>query len=41
MSGRRISLIEYSEDHLTGVSYISADTLREQKIEWDKEQKEA
>ncbi len=35
------SLIEYSEDHLTCVSYISADTLREQKIEWDKEQKAA
>ena len=35
------SLIEYSEDHLTGASYISADTLREQKIEWDKEQKAA
>ena len=35
------SLIEYSKDHLTGTSYISADTLREQKIEWDKEQKSA
>ena len=35
------SLIEYSEDHLTGASYISADTLSEQKIEWDKEQKAA
>lgn len=35
------SLIEYSEDHLIGASYISADTLREQKIEWDKEQKAA
>ncbi len=35
------SLIEYSEDHLTGASYISADTLREQKIEWKKEQKAA
>lgn len=35
------SLIEYSEDHLTGASYISADTLREQKIEWEKEQKAA
>lgn len=35
------SLTEYSEDHLTGASYISADTLREQKIEWDKEQKAA
>ena len=34
-------LIEYSEDHLTGASYISADTLREQKIEWEKEQKTA
>ncbi len=33
--------IEYSEDHLTGVSYISADTLREQKIEWEKNQKTA
>ena len=32
------SLIEYSEDHLTGASYISADILREQKIEWEKEQ---
>ena len=31
------SLIEYSEDHLTGASYISAETLREQKIEWEKE----
>ena len=41
MSGRRISMIEYSEDHLTCASYISADTLREQKIEWDKEQKAA
>lgn len=35
------SLIEYSEDHLTGASYISAETLREQKIEWEKEQKAA
>ena len=32
------SLIEYSEDHLNGASYISAEILREQKIEWDKEQ---
>ena len=31
------SLIEYSEDHLTGASYISAETLREQKIELEKE----
>ena len=29
-------LIEYSEDHLTGASYISADTLREQKTELEK-----
>lgn len=35
------SLIEYSEDHLTGASYISAETLREQKLEWEKEQKAA
>ena len=35
------SLIEYSEDHLTGASYISAETLREQKIELEKEQKAA
>ena len=35
------SLMEYSEDHLTSASYISADTLREQKIEWEKEQKAA
>ena len=33
------SLIEYSEDHLTGASYISAETLREQKIDLEKEQK--
>ena len=32
---------EYSEDHLTGVSYINADPLRKQKIEWEKEQKVA
>ena len=35
------SLIEYSEDHLTGASYISAETLREQKIDLEKEQKAA
>ena len=35
------SLIEYSEDHLNGASYISAEILREQKIEWDKEQEAA
>ena len=35
------SLIEYSEDHLTGASYISAETLREQKIDFEKEQKAA
>jgi len=36
-----VNLIEYSEDHLTGVSYISADALREQKIEWEKGQEVA
>ena len=35
------SLIEYSEDHLTGASYISPEILREQKTEWDKEQQTA
>ncbi len=35
------SLIEYSEGHFTGAGYIRADTLREQKMELDKEQKEA
>lgn len=35
------SLIEYSEDHLTGASYISAETLREQKIDLEKEHKAA
>lgn len=36
-----VSLIEYSEDHLTGASYISAETLREQKIDLEKEHKAA
>ena len=35
------SLIEYSEDHLTGASYISQEKLREQKIDLEKEQKAA
>ena len=35
------SMIEYNEDHLTGASYISAETLREQKIELEKEQEAA
>ena len=35
------SLIEYSEDHLTNASYISAETLCEQKIELEKAQKVA
>ena len=35
------SLIEYSEDHLTGISYISTETLRKQKNELEKEQKAA
>jgi hypothetical protein len=35
------SLIEYSEAHLTGASYISAGNLREQKIDLEKEQKAA
>ncbi len=35
------SLIKYSEDYLTELSYISAETLREQKIELEKEQKAA
>ena len=35
------SLIEYSEAHLTGANYISAETLREQKIDLEKEQKAA
>ena len=35
------SLLEYSEDHLTGASYISPEILRKQKTEWDKEQKTA
>jgi hypothetical protein len=34
------SLIEYSEDHLTGASYISAETLREQKkLTWKRSRK--
>ena len=32
------SLIEYNEDHLTGASYIRVETLREQKIDLEKEQ---
>lgn len=35
------SLIEYSEVHLTGASYISAEILREQKIDLEKEQNAA
>jgi len=35
------SLIEYNEDHLTGASYIRVETLREQKIDLEKEQKAA
>lgn len=35
------SLIEYSEVHLPGASYISAEILREQKIDLEKEQNAA
>lgn len=34
-------LIEHSEDHMTGKSYISSEILREQKIDWEKRQKVA
>ena len=35
------SLVEYSEDHFLEITYISADTLLEQKQELYKEQKTA
>lgn len=40
-SDEEVFVEKYAEDHLTCASYISAETLREQKIEWDKMQKVA